>query len=111
MKKSLFFGILAMMLPMVSQAQEAVETEMQKFYVEPSQIALEHQGIFAFVEGQWIPVTEIHSDTNGRYVAYARKIHPARWICECFYNNYGGDATCKRWDEISRTFCGKPRPW
>jgi hypothetical protein len=111
MKKSMFL-VIGMMLPIFSYAQSVEQEELEKICVEPSQIVFADQGIFAYVEGQWISVMQIRSDAYGGYIAYAkRKIHPTRWICECYYNNYAGDETCQRWDEISRRFCGKPRPW
>lgn len=111
MKKALVFGILSMMLPMVSQAQEAVESEMQKIYVEPSQIAFAHQGIFAFVEGQWIPVESVSIDANGLY-AKPKNIHHGRWICPrsgCRYNNDPWQDFCQN-QLPSGALCMHPRP-
>jgi hypothetical protein len=80
---------------------------MKKIRVSSNDIYLSNEDIFIRLNGEWILTKAIYSDSLGLYI---RNNH-TRWICECYYNNYGGDATCKRRDEITGKFCGKPRPW
>ena len=106
MRMTLFLGIFAFLLPMTFYANPVEEPE--KIYLEPSQVAFADRGIFIFIAGEWIPVDSIHSDARGLYVA--SKYPRSRWICSCGYNNYGGDDTCQRVDEINGKKCGRPRP-
>lgn len=110
MKMTMFLVIVGMILPMVSHSQQVEEAEPQKVYLESSQLAIVDREILAFVEGQWISVNAVYSDPLGLYVAYS-KYPRTRWTCrECGYNNYGGDETCQKVDEITGKKCGKPRP-
>lgn len=110
MKKSLVLGILAMMLPLVSQAQEMEEIELQKIYVEPSQVAFAYGGMFAYIGGEWVPLDAIYSDTGGLLASIKKDPNIDRWICVCRYNNNGWDKTCQR-EYGNGEKCGLPRPW
>jgi hypothetical protein len=109
MKKTMFLGIIGMLLPLFSYGQTVQETEMEKVYVTASQLAITNQKIFAFLEGQWIPVNGIHSDALGVYIKPCIDYARIRWICECGYNNDGEAATCQK-DLRTGGKCGKPRP-
>jgi hypothetical protein len=110
MKKSLVFGIFAMMLPTMSQAQEVEETELQKFYVEPSQLAFANGGIFANIAGEWVHLDAIYSDAGGILAAIKKDPNINRWTCVCRYNNNGWDKTCQRVYGNGEK-CGLSRPW
>lgn len=61
MKMSTLLGIVGYSCQwLYGQAIEVQEIELQQFYVEPSQLTFSKRGIFAFVDGQWIGVNEIH---------------------------------------------------
>lgn len=109
MKTIVLLAFIGILLPVASYAQSAKESEIQKIYIKPSQFTFTDEGMFAYVESEWIPVSSLYSDAEGVYLAYSK--YPwMRWICTCGYNNYGGDQTCQRRDEINGKLCGRPRP-
>ncbi|MGB7979132.1 MAG: hypothetical protein WCF19_08290 [Chlamydiales bacterium] len=110
MGKSTIFGILAMMLSALSQAQGVEGAEPQKFYIEPSQLAFANGEIFAHVAGEWVPIDAIYSSANGMLAAIKKNPNLNRWICVCHYNNNGWDKTCQR-EYGNGEKCGLPRPW
>lgn len=108
MKMTKFLAIIVIALPIGSHALE--EQEPQKVYVEPFQVAIVDREILVYLEGAWTPVNAIYSDIQGLYVAYS-KYPRSRWTCRtCGYNNYGGDTTCQKVDEITGKKCGASRP-
>ena len=110
MKKSQVFAILAMMLPMISQAHEAEEIELQKIYVDTSQIAFANGGIFAHIAGEWVPVDAIYSGAGGILAAIKKNPNIDRWTCSyCGYKNNSWDDTCQ--NLLGNKLCGRPRPW
>jgi hypothetical protein len=110
MKKSLFFGMFSMILPVSLQAQELVEGELQKVYVEPSQLAFANGGMFANFSGEWVALDAIYSDAGGILAAIKKNPNYDRWICVCRYNNNGWDRTCQRTYGHGEK-CGLSRPW
>lgn len=113
MKKAVFLGIIGMLLPMVSSYGEEQVKEPEKIYVQPSQVTIVDQGIFAFIKEQWEPVTAVYADAFGVYVVGIANYPYTRWICRasgCNYNNDGADTTCRRWDATRNKYCGAPRP-
>lgn len=109
MKRRFIFGILGMMLPMIAQAQDTQQTD-QKIFVEPNQIAFANGGIFAYIEGEWIALESIHSETSGLLAAIKKNPNIDRWRCSyCGFNNNSWDEACQ--NILGNKPCGRPRPW
>lgn len=112
MRRAIFWGIIGMVLPLVSYSHEQAE-EPEKIYVHPNQVSIGDQGIFAFIKDQWIPVTAVYADVFGVYIVGVANYPYTPWICRvpgCNYNNNGADTTCRRWDARKQQLCGGPRP-
>lgn len=112
MKKMVFLGFVGMILPMISHGNPIEEAEVHKIYVEPSQLSFTTHEMFAYLDGGWALVSAIHADSLGLYIAVANYPY-TRWICRapgCGYNNYVGDTTCQKRNEITGRLCGSPRP-
>lgn len=88
MKTSLVLKILAMMLPMIMDAQEGEKTK-QKTIIEPNQVVFAHDGMFAYIGGECVPLEAIYSDASGLLAAIKKDPNHNRWICSCKYNNNG----------------------
>ncbi len=97
-----------MALPMISHAQQVEKSELQKMYIEPSQLAFDIHGIFALVGGQWIPVDSISTDAMGLYATYRNPNH-GRWRCpRCMFSNDPWEDFCQNY--VGNRLCLTPRP-
>lgn len=105
--KAALFLVIGMILPMFSHAQEAKE---QRFNITPSQLAFTENGMFALIEGEWVPLEAVYSEAGGILAAIKKDPNLNRWICVCKYNNNGWDTTCQRVYGNGEK-CGLPRPW
>ncbi len=112
MKIAMILGVIGMLLPAISHGQSLEETEPQKVYVQPTELAIADREIFAFIAGQWVSVNAIYCDAVGLYVEPSSKNpYHSRWWCkECGYSNNGYDKTCQR-ELPNGQLCGNPRPW
>lgn len=111
MKMTTFLAMIGMVFPLLSHAHPTAEVERQTIYIYPSQLGFANGEMFAFVEGEWIPVDAIYSNTGGLLAAKRKDPNHSPWWCSiCNYCNYGYSTTCKR-EYPDGTLCGNPRPW
>lgn len=115
-----FLMVFSMFLPMTSYpanldssnetAHISIDSieEPEKIYIETSQLSFEGHHMFACIKGEWIAIRALYWDEDGLYI---HNYPYTRWICRgCGFNNYGGDTTCQRKDQMTGKKCGYPRP-
>ena len=92
MKFLRFLWIITLLMPMVSYAQQIDQEVGEKIYVQPDQIVIESEGIFAYIAGEWTPVELISTDARGLYAMY-KNPDLRTWRClRCnFINSYWND--------------------
>lgn len=54
----------------------------EKVYVAPHDISIRDNGIYIFVEPQWIQTASLHSDARGIYVQWDTKCGTYEWLCK-----------------------------
>ena len=55
-----------------------IEPQANKYYIDPSQILINENGIFFFADGTQNPINELNHDENGFNISLA----PMYWICK-----------------------------
>lgn len=109
MKKAIYLAIIGLLLPLFfyGQSIEGQDSQLEKIYIDPSQLAFTNREMFVHIEGQWTSVSAVHCDALGLYIAAIR----TRWICPvCLYNNSEYAKTCQRVNPDTGEKCGHPRP-
>ncbi len=75
----------------------------EKLYLQPDQIAINEEGIFIQLGGEWMITNAIHRDGTGLYVSTAHDEGTFSWECRvCHRKNGPLDSKCPG--------CGTP-PW
>lgn len=96
------------MLPMTSYGQPTVKEELGKIYVRHDQILIDVQGLFAEIEGTWVPVELVATDAHGFYVGHRNPDYHTLRCTRCnFINAYWDDFCQGQWGNGK---CFAPRP-
>lgn len=106
MRYALFLAIFALLSPTAFYGNPVEEP--QKIYVQPAQIVINDQGIFVYVENEWISAESISIDSYGMY-AQCSNPDLRTWRCtRCNFINAYWDDYCQ--GSFGDGKCLAPRP-